>query len=225
MGRRRLGRHRLADRLHRRRVGGHPGRAGRHRHRGRRRCGVGRRHAVRHARADRSRHRHGDDDDRRRQPARVVWPLGMGRYGWPTAATEPSRAWTRKPTASPPRSGRAEPPNLGRDRWRRVGRVAASPTVLASPSGSPRGVLRIVREGPFSSTDAALTGNNFDPQALQLYYATCAGLLTYPDRSAPDGTRLVPDVARPCRPCRPTGVGTRSSCGGGFDSRHRLARR
>ena len=69
--------------------------------------------------------------------------------------------------------------------------VAGSPGVPASPSGSPAGVLRIVSEGPFSSTDPALA--SIDPQ---LYYATCAGLLTYPDRPAPQGTRLVPDVAQ-----------------------------
>jgi YVTN family beta-propeller protein len=72
--------------------------------------------------------------------------------------------------------------------------VAGSPGVPASPSGSPAGVLRIVREGPFSSTDPALA--TFDPQAQQLYHATCSGLLTYPDRPAPEGTRLVPDVAQ-----------------------------
>ena len=83
--------------------------------------------------------------------------------------------------------------------------VAASPAVPAPASASPRGVLRIVREGPFSSTDAALAGNIFDPQALQLYYATCAGLLTYPDRSAPDGTRLVPDVAQALPAVSPDG--------------------
>ena len=73
--------------------------------------------------------------------------------------------------------------------------VAARPAVAAS-SASPSGVLRVVRDGPFSSTDTALAGNIFDPQAFQLYYATCAGLLTYPDRPAPDGTRLAPDVAQ-----------------------------
>ena len=72
--------------------------------------------------------------------------------------------------------------------------VAGSPDVPTSASGSPAGVLRVVREGPFSSTDPART--DFDPQAQQLYYATCSGLLTYPDRPAPEGKRLVPDVAQ-----------------------------
>jgi YVTN family beta-propeller protein len=73
--------------------------------------------------------------------------------------------------------------------------VAASPPIRAAPA-SPPGVLRVAREVPFSSPDPALNGSNFDLQAQQLYYATCAGLLTYPDRPAPEGTRLVPDVAR-----------------------------
>jgi YVTN family beta-propeller protein len=74
--------------------------------------------------------------------------------------------------------------------------VAARAAVPGSASSSPSGVLRVVRVSPFASTDPALNGSNFDLQAQQLYYATCAGLLTYPDRPAPQGTRPVPDVAR-----------------------------
>jgi YVTN family beta-propeller protein len=73
--------------------------------------------------------------------------------------------------------------------------VAASPATPSSSSAGPAGVLRVAREVPFASTDPALSGLSFDLQAPQLYYATCAGLLTYPDRPAPEGTRLVPDVA------------------------------
>jgi YVTN family beta-propeller protein len=72
--------------------------------------------------------------------------------------------------------------------------VDTSPAAPASAPGSPPRVLRIAREGPFSSTDSALA--IFDPQATQMFYAKCAGLLTYPDRPAPDGTRLTPDVAK-----------------------------
>jgi YVTN family beta-propeller protein len=71
--------------------------------------------------------------------------------------------------------------------------VAARPAPLSSSPGPP-GVLRVVREPPFFSTDPAL--ETFDPQALGMYYATCAGLLTYPDRPAPQGTQLVPEVAQ-----------------------------
>ena len=74
--------------------------------------------------------------------------------------------------------------------------VAPSPAVQASSSAAPAGVLRIVREGPFVSTDPALAGISFDPQAFQMLYATCASLLNYPDRPAPEGTHLVPEVAQ-----------------------------
>jgi YVTN family beta-propeller protein len=75
--------------------------------------------------------------------------------------------------------------------------VAASPAIQLSPSGSPPGVLRVVRNGPFASTDPAVgSGVNLDLQTQQLLYETCAGLLSYPDRPAPEGTRLVPEVAR-----------------------------
>jgi YVTN family beta-propeller protein len=73
--------------------------------------------------------------------------------------------------------------------------VAARPAVVAS-SASPPGVLRVVRQNPFASIDPAANGIALDVQAQQLYYATCAGLLTYADRPAPQGTRLVPEVAR-----------------------------
>ena len=73
--------------------------------------------------------------------------------------------------------------------------VAARPAVAAA-SASPPEVLRVVRQSPFASTDPAANGIALDVQAQQLYYATCAGLLTYPDRPAPQGTRLVPEVAR-----------------------------
>jgi YVTN family beta-propeller protein len=75
--------------------------------------------------------------------------------------------------------------------------VAARAAVPRSPSGTPPGVLRIAGEQPLSSTDPGLADNIVSNlQAFQMYYATCAGLLTYPDRPAPQGTRLVPDVAR-----------------------------
>jgi peptide/nickel transport system substrate-binding protein len=73
--------------------------------------------------------------------------------------------------------------------------VDASPATPASSSAGPAGVLRVAREVPFASTDPALSGSTVDLQAPQLYYATCAGLLTYPDRPAPAGARMVPDVA------------------------------
>ena len=75
--------------------------------------------------------------------------------------------------------------------------VAARAAAARSPSGTPAGVLRIAGERPFSSIDPGLADNIVvNDQALQMYYATCAGLLSYPDRPAPQGTRLVPDVAQ-----------------------------
>jgi YVTN family beta-propeller protein len=83
--------------------------------------------------------------------------------------------------------------------------VAARPALPAASTGSPPGGLRVVRQVPFPSTDPALAGGTFDLQSLQLNYATCAGLLSYPDRPAPEGTRLVPDVARAMPTVSPDG--------------------
>ena len=73
--------------------------------------------------------------------------------------------------------------------------VAARAVAPRSPSGTP-GVLRIAGEQPFSLIDPGFADNITNLQSLQMYYATCAGLLGYPDRPAPEGMRLVPDVAR-----------------------------
>jgi peptide/nickel transport system substrate-binding protein len=68
-----------------------------------------------------------------------------------------------------------------------------------APSFEPthRGLrLRIVAASdPLQSTDPAV-GPSDPLLGEQLAYLTCATLLTYPDRPAPAGTRLVPDVAR-----------------------------
>src|SRR5262249_49577164 len=65
----------------------------------------------------------------------------------------------------------------------------------ASSTGAPPGVVRIARERPFQTLDPPLT-NIVDVDAAQLLYATCAGLLTYPDRPALQGKRLAPEVAQ-----------------------------
>jgi YVTN family beta-propeller protein len=51
------------------------------------------------------------------------------------------------------------------------------------------GVLRVTVEEDFPSLDPALGG------APQVHYATCANLVTYPDKPAPEGSRIVPEVA------------------------------
>jgi len=77
--------------------------------------------------------------------------------------------------------------------------VVPSPAAGASPSGTPRGVLRM------------LGGSSFDPDPARslappdVSYETCAGLVTYPDRPAPAGTRLVPDVAQAMPTVSPDG--------------------
>ena len=195
MGVRRHRRHRVADRFDRRRVGGNPGWAGSHRHHCRRWRGVGRRRACRYARADRS-HNQLRGQRSRLGAARVASRGEMGRYGWPTAAMAPSHGWIRRLIVSRPRlrSGRAL------NHWSSRPVSCGSASRRARPSRRHRREPRAECCGwsrvDFASTDPALNGSNFDLQAQQLYYATCAGLLTLPDLPAPQGTRLVPEVAR-----------------------------
>jgi YVTN family beta-propeller protein len=66
-------------------------------------------------------------------------------------------------------------------------------TIVGSPSGSPGGTARLNAENDMYSTDPALA---FDLFSWQLLYATCAGLLNYPDRPAPAGSQLEPEVAQ-----------------------------
>ena len=68
--------------------------------------------------------------------------------------------------------------------------VATTPSPAAAP-----GVLHVSRERPFQTLDPPLQ-NAVDVDESQLLYATCAGLLTYPDRPGIGGERLVPDVAQ-----------------------------
>jgi YVTN family beta-propeller protein len=79
--------------------------------------------------------------------------------------------------------------------------VAAGRVWVTVQAGSPRpskplagGTLRVVQQKDFGPTDPAVLAS-YGPQAAQLEYATCAKLLNYPDRPAPPGTRLVPEVA------------------------------
>ena len=195
MGVRRHRRHRVADRFDRRRVGGHPGWAGSHRHHCRRWRGVGRRRACRYARADRSHNQLGTTIAVGSRPRGVAWGDGsvwVANSGDGTVSRVDPQTDRVTATIAVGQSPQSLVVTAGVV-WVSV---AASPAVPASSSGTPRGVLRVVREGPFASTDPALNGSNFDLQAQQLYYATCAGLLTYPDLPAPQGTRLVPEVAR-----------------------------
>jgi YVTN family beta-propeller protein len=72
--------------------------------------------------------------------------------------------------------------------------VQAGGPTFATSSGAL--TLRIVAPiDPLQSTDPAV-GPSDAVLGEQLAYLTCATLLNYPDRPAPEGTRLVPDVAR-----------------------------
>jgi YVTN family beta-propeller protein len=58
---------------------------------------------------------------------------------------------------------------------------------------SPGGTLHVTSQEEPDSLDPALAR---EPLSWQLEYATCAKLLNYPDRAAPQGSLLVPEVAR-----------------------------
>ncbi len=77
-----------------------------------------------------------------------------------------------------------------------AGRVWVTVQAGSPPQSRPLagGTLRVVQEKDFGTPDPALV-SSYGPQAQQLEFATCAKLLNYPDRPAPQGTRLVPEVA------------------------------
>jgi YVTN family beta-propeller protein len=84
-------------------------------------------------------------------------------------------------------------------------RLGGSPTALASaggrvwvaveraPANAPAqgGVARLTSDATFSSLDPAL----YNGSTSAVTYATCAGLVTYPDKPAPEGSRVVPEIA------------------------------
>ena len=64
---------------------------------------------------------------------------------------------------------------------------------IAPPPPPPAlagGIVRLTRTEEPSSLDPALAGTGFE-----IFYATCANLVTYPDKPAPEGSRIVPEVA------------------------------
>jgi peptide/nickel transport system substrate-binding protein len=70
---------------------------------------------------------------------------------------------------------------------------AASSEISVEPPIREGGTLRVNVTGTdFRSLDPAL---NFDSDGAQILYATCAKLLNHPDRRAPAGSELEPDVA------------------------------
>ena len=96
-------------------------------------------------------------------------------------------------------------------------RLGGTPDALAAAAGKvwvaiapapPRpppagGVAHFTAQYEFTSLDPALGPT---PPAPQILYATCANLVTYPDKPAPEGSRIVPEVAEAVP--APTGGGT-----------------
>jgi DNA-binding SARP family transcriptional activator/streptogramin lyase len=68
--------------------------------------------------------------------------------------------------------------------------VAVAPAPPRPPPAG--GVARFTLKDDFLSLDPALLA---EFTALQVSYATCANLVTYPDKPAPEGSRIVPEVA------------------------------
>ena len=64
-------------------------------------------------------------------------------------------------------------------------------TALVAASGKRGDVVRVAST-PIDYVDPAIADSL---GSWQLEYVTCAGLLNYPDRPAPEGSRLVPEVA------------------------------
>ena len=60
-------------------------------------------------------------------------------------------------------------------------------------AGAAAGTLRVTLKDDVDFMDPALA---YSSQAWELLYATCAKLLNYPDKAAPAGSQLVPEVAQ-----------------------------
>jgi YVTN family beta-propeller protein len=73
-----------------------------------------------------------------------------------------------------------------------AGRVWVTVQAGGGAEVSPGGTLLVTSQEEPDSLDPALA---YQPLSWQLEYATCAKLLNYPDRLAPQGSRLVPEVA------------------------------
>ena len=69
------------------------------------------------------------------------------------------------------------------------GKVWVAVASAPPPPPASGGTARLTLQDDLPSYDPAIS------VSPQLLYATCANLVTYPDRPAPDGSRIVPDVA------------------------------
>src|SRR5439155_13987852 len=70
--------------------------------------------------------------------------------------------------------------------------VTVQTSVLGQETARAGGALRVNSESSIDFLDPALA---YTPQAWSIEYATCAKLLNYPDRAAPAGSRLEPEIA------------------------------
>ena len=75
----------------------------------------------------------------------------------------------------------------------RVWVTVGAQTLRAGTLASPGGVARLNSKYDVDSMDTALS---FSPTTWQLLYATCAKLVSYPDKPAPAGARLEPEIAQ-----------------------------
>jgi YVTN family beta-propeller protein len=84
-----------------------------------------------------------------------------------------------------------------------AGRVWVTVAPAPPPPPVTGGTAHFTMQDDFTSLDPALNDN------LEFVYATCANLVTYPDKPAPAGSQIVPEVAEAVP--APTGGGTRYS--------------
>jgi YVTN family beta-propeller protein len=75
----------------------------------------------------------------------------------------------------------------------RVWVTVDAPAIQGSEAARPGGIARVNSLNPVDSMDPGLA---FNLQSWQLLEATCAQLLNYPDKPAPAGSRLEPEVAQ-----------------------------
>src|SRR6266496_5185027 len=73
------------------------------------------------------------------------------------------------------------------------GRSAHGDAGRAGTAEKRGGTLRLSSVADVQSTDPALA---YQGKVWMLEYATCAKLYSYPDKSAPDGYTVVPEVAK-----------------------------
>ena len=73
-----------------------------------------------------------------------------------------------------------------------AGRVWVTVAPAPPPPPVTPGTAHFTMQDDFSSLDPALAQ---DPSTVEVMYATCANLVTYPDKPAPAGSQIVPEVA------------------------------